>query len=546
MSTVHMTPPTPVVRSGGPVGWFANRTVTTKIMVALAVTAVSAATAGWVGLAALGGANERAAGMYEDNLLGIRELTDTRGLMRLAAAQVPLMALADTTEDKVHLELHGKLSAQREAMFAKYTARTLDAEARTAVAGYEDAMARYVAVRDEKLIPLATAHRLVEFDDVYDDQGASLAAAADDALHVLIAGEDARAAAAAAKVEASYTATRTTMLLVMGAGMALSLAVGLWTVALIVRPLRAVSRVLAGVADGDLTQRVDIGGRDELGQIATALNQATERMRSTVSALDSSGAALAAAATQLGHTNARIATSADEASTQADVVAAAAEEVTRNVQEVAAGSQETTASIREIAQNAHQAAQVAARAVGVASTTNDTIGKLGSSSLEIGNVVKVITSIAAQTNLLALNATIEAARAGDAGKGFAVVASEVKDLAQETAKATEDIARRVTAIQGDTDSAVVAISEISEIISRISEYQTTIAAAVEEQTATSSEMNRGVTEAAAGSAEIAANIVAVAAASQLTTRTVGDSQRASAELARMSDEMQSIVSRFRV
>ena len=147
---------------------------------------------------------------------------------------------------------------------------------------------------------------------------------------------------------------------------------------------------------------------------------------------------------------------------------------------------------------------------------------------------------------MALNATIEAARAGEAGKGFAVVASEVKDLAQETAKATKDIARRVAAIQSDTESAVVAISEIGEIIARINDYQTTIAAAVEEQTATTSEMTRGVAEAAGGSADIAANIVAVATAAQLTTESVTESQRASKELARMSSDVYAIVSRFRV
>jgi methyl-accepting chemotaxis protein len=153
----------------------------------------------------------------------------------------------------------------------------------------------------------------------------------------------------------------------------------------------------------------------------------------------------------------------------------------------------------------------------VAETTNATVGKLGDSSIEIGNVIKVITSIAEQTNLLALNATIEAARAGEAGKGFAVVANEVKDLARETAKATEDIGRRVEAIQADTREAVDAIAEISSVIARINDYQTTIASAVEEQTATTNEMSRNVAEAAMGSTEIAQNIVGVATAAQTTS-----------------------------
>jgi methyl-accepting chemotaxis protein len=542
-----MTAPAAPVSSGGPGGWFANRRVSTKIMAALALTALSTAAGGWLGLVALGSANDQADHLYQDNLLAIRELTDTRGLTRLAVAQVPLMALAGDAQDvREHVAERERLTARADQVWARYTARDLDAEQEAAADRYAAAARRYAAVRDQTLIPLASAHRLAEFEAAYEADGAPLAAEVDQALEELITLADARAAATVAEIHESYRDTRTTMAVVMAAGLALSLAVGLWTVALVVRPLRTVARVLTGMADGDLTQRVEVGSRDETGEMATALNRAIDATRSTVSALDSSGSSLAAAADQLTSTNARIATSAEEASTQADVVAAAAEEVTRNVQEVAAGSHQTTASIREIAQNAHQAAQVAAKAVGVASTTNSTISQLGESSSEIGNVIKVITSIAEQTNLLALNATIEAARAGDAGKGFAVVASEVKDLAQETAKATEDIARRVTAIQGDTDSAVVAISEISEIISRINDYQTTIAAAVEEQTATSSEMNRGVTEAAAGSAEIAANIIAVAAASQQTTQTVGDSQRASAELARMSAEMRGIVGRFRV
>ncbi|MCW2566129.1 MAG: chemotaxis sensory transducer, partial [Mycobacterium sp.] len=167
------------------------------------------------------------------------------------------------------------------------------------------------------------------------------------------------------------------------------------------------------------------------------------------------------------------------------------------------------------------------------------------SSTEIADVVKLITSIAEQTNLLALNATIEAARAGEAGKGFAVVATEVKELAQETARATEDIARRVQAIQGDTAGAVEAIAEISTIIGRINDYQLTIASAVEEQSATTNEMNRNVAEAATGAEEIAQNITGVASAAEVTTEGVAQSQQAVGELARMSSELQSAVSRFR-
>jgi methyl-accepting chemotaxis protein len=183
--------------------------------------------------------------------------------------------------------------------------------------------------------------------------------------------------------------------------------------------------------------------------------------------------------------------------------------------------------------------------VELATSTNTTISKLGESSAEIGNVVKVITSIAEQTNLLALNATIEAARAGEAGKGFAVVANEVKELAQETAKATEDISRRVVTIQDDTTAAVAAIEQISAVISRISDFQTTIAAAVEEQTATTGEVVRNVAEAATGGVQISENVAGVAEAAQTTSAGIAQAQSASADLARMSAELQQIVSRFR-
>ena len=159
-------------------------------------------------------------------------------------------------------------------------------------------------------------------------------------------------------------------------------------------------------------------------------------------------------------------------------------------------------------------------------------------------IVGLINDITGQINLLALNATIESARAGEAGKGFAVVANEVKELAQETAKATEDIARRVQAIQGDTTAAVSAIEEISAIVAQISDRQTTIASAVEEQTATTNEMNRNVGEAANLGAEIAAHISGVATAAQATAQSTGESRRAAADLASLSDELRGLVSRF--
>jgi methyl-accepting chemotaxis protein len=180
----------------------------------------------------------------------------------------------------------------------------------------------------------------------------------------------------------------------------------------------------------------------------------------------------------------------------------------------------------------------------VAQTANSTVTKLGESSSEIGKVIKVITSIAQQTNLLALNATIEAARAGEAGKGFAVVANEVKELAKETAKATEDIGQKIEAIQGDTRDAVAAIANIGAIISQINDIQNTIASAVEEQTATTNEISRNVNEAAKGSGEIAQNITGVAATARETSAGATDTQKASADLAKLAASMRNLVAKF--
>ena len=302
--------------------------------------------------------------------------------------------------------------------------------------------------------------------------------------------------------------------------------------------------VVAAAAKGDLTRAVSVTGEDAVGKIGEGLRRLIGDLRSNIECIGSTAQTLSGASGQLSTVSKQMSSNADSTSAQASVVSTASEEVSKNIQTVASGVEEMGASIREIAKNAFEAARVAATAVQIAEKTNLTVGKLGESSAEIGKVIKVITSIAGQTNLLALNATIEAARAGDAGRGFAVVANEVKELAKETARATEEIGRKIDAIQSDTRGAVDAILQIGAIINQINDFQGTIASAVEEQTATTNEMSRNLVEVAKGSVDIADNISSLSLAAESTSRGATDTLKSSEDSARMAAELQSLVSRF--
>ncbi|MEZ4445597.1 MAG: methyl-accepting chemotaxis protein [Polyangiaceae bacterium] len=279
--------------------------------------------------------------------------------------------------------------------------------------------------------------------------------------------------------------------------------------------------------------------------VVTDKLRAEENMRIVREQIAEHAQTLGASAAELSATSVQMGGTADQTSQNANLVLSAAQEVTDNVQTVASGAEEMSASIKEIAKSANEAARVANQAVAAAEATNDTVSKLGVSSEEIGKVVKVITSVAQQTNLLALNATIEAARAGEAGKGFAVVANEVKELAKETAKATEEIAQKIEAIQKDTQGAVQAIGEIGTIIGQINDLQNTIASAVEEQTATTNEIARNVAEAARGSSEIAENMGGLAAGAQETAQGASDTNAAANGLAKLATELEELVQRLK-
>jgi methyl-accepting chemotaxis protein len=311
------------------------------------------------------------------------------------------------------------------------------------------------------------------------------------------------------------------------------------------RPLSRCVESLEGLANGDLTTRVATGGRDEVGRMTSALANAVDGIAQAIRSISGETSNLRRSSGDLAAASHQMSANAEETSIQAGVVSAAAEEVSKSVQTVSIATKEMNASIREVAKQATDAAKVATSGVKVANATNATVAKLGESSAEIGKVIKVITSIAEQTNLLALNATIEAARVGEAGKGFAVVANEVKELARETARATEDISRKIEAIQSDSRNVVSAISEIGSIINQINDIQGTIASAVEEQTLTTREIGRNLTEAASGATEIARNIQGVADAAKNTSMGTHQTQDSARDLAKLAADLTELVARFK-
>jgi methyl-accepting chemotaxis protein len=341
------------------------------------------------------------------------------------------------------------------------------------------------------------------------------------------------------------------MILTMLTGPCAVIAIGIFVATLVSRSVSgATQAVLAqaeAIASGDLTRDdLKVRSQDELGDLTTAINKMSGSLKRMILAITDNAVQVAHASQELNTTSQQITANSEETSAQADVVSKAAQAVSQNLQTVASAAEEMGASIKEIAKNATEAAKVATSAVKVAESTTVAVSKLGDSSTEIGQVIKVITSIAQQTNLLALNATIEAARAGEAGKGFAVVANEVKELAKETAKATEDISRKIEAIQTDTKVAVDAIASISGVINQINDISSTIATAVEEQNATTNEMSRNVSEAANGSGEITSNIAGVAEAAQGTTRGATATQKASQQLVETSAELRRLVAGFKI
>jgi methyl-accepting chemotaxis protein len=311
------------------------------------------------------------------------------------------------------------------------------------------------------------------------------------------------------------------------------------------QPLARVRELFQAMAQRDLTLRVgDIPSSDEFGDMTQLAMQAVESIRELLRGLAEQSDALAGASEELRVVSEHMSANAEETAAQAHVVTAASEQVSTSVQAMAQSTDGLSANVREISRSTSDASEASSRAVMLAETADRAVNRLGESSAGIHKIVRVINTIAEQTNLLALNATIEAARAGEAGKGFAVVANEVKDLAAETGRATQDIVRRIETIRVDTQGAVEAIAEIRTFIGKISDVQSSIAAAIEQHSATTGQIARSLSEGVRGTTEISSNIGGVAEAARHTSSGASDAKNAATELARMAAELRRVISRF--
>jgi methyl-accepting chemotaxis protein len=519
--------------------------VRTKILAGFVVLALICLGLGVLSVARMNALNEDTKELYEDDLKAIAAI----GEIRVAAHMIgfSLLNSAVNPDPAAHARNEQYIADSIATMNREMAAlkETSLAGAEAEMAAVEAALPGWFDTINNTLTPAMRAGDMRTFLTVGSTVLNQFFEIEDHLVKVL-ANETAHAEALYQNSQQAFESTRTLVIAVALVAMALAVILGLIIARAISRPLGEAADAIDRVAQGDLTVRVDNDRADETGRLTHSLNTMVDEMAATVTAISTAATRLSSASESLTAVSTELSATAGRASTQALSVSSASEEVSANVHTVASGTEEMGASIREIAGNATRAAGVAAEATAVAASTDTSVAKLGESSDRIGQVIGVITSIAEQTNLLALNATIEAARAGEAGKGFAVVAHEVKELAAETSKATGDIRGQVAAIQSDADAVAGAIAQITRVVGEITDFQGTIASAVEEQTVTTNEIARNIADAASGSSDIAANIAAVADASHQTSTGATDILDAATDLSQQADELHGLVTRFRI
>jgi len=517
-----------------------------SLLMVLALCACVGVAVGAVGLVQTGQVADRTEAMYEQALQPTQDLAQIRERMWKSrwASLSNLTATDKATADKYTVLTNSELDGIQAGIRA-FQERTVSAPEKRAMSTFVAAWQNYLTLRKQSSA-LKAAGKIEEWQSFRANTLNPAMNQAVEAIGAVTTEADRAGADGAAAAASARTTARTEILAILAFGLVLSLTVGLLLARNLSRRIRVLREALSRVATGDLTVRLSGSTSGEIGEMTMAVTQVTSRMREALRSIDVTSTELADRATGLRAASASLNEAAVTTSGRVAAIDRSVAEVSENVQSVASGAEEMGASIRQIEVNAGEAADVAQQAVDVTHTAEQLMVRLGASSAEIGNVIKVITAIAEQTNLLALNATIEAARAGESGKGFAVVASEVKELAQETARATEDIGRQVEGIQADAVSAVESISGISHVIERINSFQNTIASAVEEQSATTGGMTVALQRAATGAGDITNGMIEVVASTNSNQISAQATEAAAGELATMSNRLRQTVSAFRL